>query len=354
MLEKTEIIDASSFNSELIEKYKCVSYTNDIWYEFKNHRWSILNEADTLESLKYMFKNNDPCDLDFIKKLDENMYLICFENGVYDLQTDTFRDGRPDDYISLCTNYKYLKYDKNNMIVKEVKRFLQKIQPDKMMRHYMMTLLSTCLSGFVSEENFYIFTGTGANGKSKLMELLKYTLGDLFKPINIRLLTKATPSTELADKKGVRVCMFDELTVLDDIITGFMKVLIGGDTIIARTLNKGPVCFRPQFKPFLLCNQLPNIKSDDDGTWHRIKVIPFVIKFIDPTDAAKTEKKSVHFGRTQFYADNKLSEKLPGWRQMFMGMLINYHKKYKANGLVHPKLVTDYVIEYRKKCDATK
>ena len=47
-------------------------------------------------------------DPNFLKNLDENIYLICFENGVYDLEADHFRDGCPDDYISLCTNYNYL------------------------------------------------------------------------------------------------------------------------------------------------------------------------------------------------------------------------------------------------------
>ena len=396
----------------LIEKYKfvykCASITKNHWYEFKDHKWISIDNAYTLRMLisnelifeygkqqaelfnksrqeaydknKYMheltqipklikslnnntFKNGviHECaemahDPNFIKKLDENIYLICFENGVYDLLTDTFRDGCPDDYISLCTNYKYIKYDKNNEVVQEIKSFLKKIQPDKIMRHYLMTLLSTCLSGSISEESFYVFTGSGANGKSKLMELLKYTLGDLFKPMDVRLLTEkrsssSTASPELADKKGIRVCPFDEPESSCDINTGFMKIFTGGDTISARALYNEPIYFKPQFKPVLLCNRLPNIKSDDDGTWRRLKVIPFLSKFINPIDAAKIVKKNGHLGKNQFWADNNLSEKLPEWKQIFMGMLINYYKKYKANGLVHPKVVTKETAEYRRRCD---
>ncbi|MEM3062278.1 MAG: phage/plasmid primase, P4 family, partial [Nitrososphaerota archaeon] len=294
-------------------------------------------------------------DPNFFKNLDENIYLICFEDGVYDLESETFRDGCPDDYISLCTNYKYLEYDKNDENSRNIKDFMKKIQPDKVMRRYLLTLLSTCLAGSIAEESFYVFTGSGANGKSKLMELLKYTLGDYFKPMDIRLLTEkrsssSTASPELADKKGIRACPFDEPKASDEINTGFMKIFTGGDTITARALYKEPVYFKPQFKPFLLCNHLPNIKSDDDGTWRRIKVIPFMSKFIKPSEATNKMREQ-GLGKDQFWADINLSEKLPEWKQMFMGLLIKYYKYYKKNGLVHPKLVTQYTAEYRKRCD---
>ena len=41
-----------------------------------------------------------------------------------------------------------------------------------------MRFLSSCLSGEIREEKFYFWTGYGGNGKSKLVELLDFTLGD--------------------------------------------------------------------------------------------------------------------------------------------------------------------------------
>jgi phage/plasmid-associated DNA primase len=227
------------------------------------------------------------------------------------------------------------------------------------MREYLMTLLSTCLAGSISEESFYVFTGSGANGKSKLMELMKYALGDLFKPMDILVLVgKRTSSSaatpELADKKGIRVCPFDEPKATDEINTGFMKIFTGGDVITARALFKEPIYFKPQFKPFLLCNHLPNIKSDDDGTWRRLKVIPFNSKFVKPGEATASMKKILAQNDPSqglFWADNSLSEQLPEWKQIFMSMLIKYYRKYRANGLIHPKLVTKTTREYRKKSD---
>ena len=407
-------LDAShnSIAKLLMEKYKfaykCASIKHDLWYEYKNHRWiktdcaytlrnrisdeltviysdkqaslygsskdkqgfekeQCINEATYISKVIKQLNNNTfkngvikECayisyDPNFLKNLDENIYLICFENGVYDLEADIFRDGCPDDYVSLCTNYKYHKYDENDEISKEIQDFFKKIQPDKEMREYLLTLMSTCLAGSISEENFYVFTGSGANGKSKLMELLKYTLGDLFKPMDIGVLTQKRTSSsaatpELADKKGIRACPFDEPRANDEINTGFMKIFTGGDTIMARALFCDPIYYKPQFKPFLLCNHLPNIHADDDGTWRRLKVIPFLSKFIKASDITKKQKKN-GLEKGQYWADNNLSEKLPEWKEMFIGMLVEYYRQYRKNGLIHPKLVTQETAKYRKKCD---
>ncbi len=34
-----------------------------------------------------------------------------------------------------------------------------------------------------------------------------------------------------------------------------------------------------------------------------------------------------------------------------MGMLIRYYKDYRKEGLIHPKLVTEETVAYRKRCD---
>jgi P4 family phage/plasmid primase-like protien len=297
-------------------------------------------------------------DPEFSRNLDENIDLLCFTNGVYDLKLDIFREGCPDDYITLGLDYEYIEYDKNDITSLERKDFFRKIQPNKILRHYIYTLASYVLSGAVGDESFYVLTGSGANGKSKFMELLKNTLRDLFKPMNIMVLvgkrassSSATP--ELADKKGIRLCPFDEPNATDEINCGFMKFFTGGDEIMARGLYSDPIYFKPQFKPFLLCNNLPNIRADDDGTWRRIKVIPFDSKFLNLNDSKVRKRvRQNGYGPNEFEADPTLSDKLKDWNQMFMAKLI-YHRRKVLNkkGLVHPKIVTQRTDAYRKKCD---
>ena len=51
-------------------------------------------------------------DKDFINKIDNNPYLLCFNNYVIDFKNKTHRPGQPDDYISKCTNIDYIPFDK--------------------------------------------------------------------------------------------------------------------------------------------------------------------------------------------------------------------------------------------------
>lgn len=43
--------------------------------------------------------------------MDTKTHLICFKNGVYDLNQDLFRDGEISDCITLCTRNEYLPYN---------------------------------------------------------------------------------------------------------------------------------------------------------------------------------------------------------------------------------------------------
>lgn len=46
-------------------------------------------------------------DAEFEEKRDENKNLLGFSNGVFDFKQKCFRDGQPDDYITMSTNIEY-------------------------------------------------------------------------------------------------------------------------------------------------------------------------------------------------------------------------------------------------------
>jgi P4 family phage/plasmid primase-like protien len=391
-------------------RFRCASIKTQSWYEFDNHRWIENDSGVSLRKLiiselsrdyltlakKYNKEAGDALDgesherdraydkinkinrlirelgndgyqngimrqaallmhdKDFLKNLDENIYLLGFTNGVYDFEANTFRDGCPDDYISLCTGYNYIPYDPKDENAIAIMDFFKKIQPDKEMRRYLLLLLSTTIAGSICEESMYVMTGAGSNGKSKLFELLKAALGDLFKTMDVSVLVGKRPSSssatpEIADKKGVRACTFDEPRARDEINAGFMK-LFTSDTITARGLFKDPIYFKPQFKPFLLCNRLPKIGEDDDGTWRRIKVIPFPSRFWKRSDAPKNYLRD-GYPKGHYEADLSLSDKMKEWKQMFMAILVEYYQIYKTESLRHPKIVTQTTSEYRRTCD---
>ena len=126
--------------------------------------------------------------------LDRNVYLLGFENGVYDIKNKCLRESIPEDYISMSGKYDYIneksiEYDEEKMNKLEI--FLEEIQPDKDQREYLLTYLSTCIIGINLLQHFVIFIGCGRNGKGKLTELLDMTFGEYYSSFNTKLITKS-------------------------------------------------------------------------------------------------------------------------------------------------------------------
>lgn len=394
--------------------YRCVSIKNKQWYEFQNHSWVLVEEGYTLynrisnelpgefAALNSMYYGNaatnqhvpnnnglgrdnmikkagdiqkiilnlkrgsfkervmKECahlfiDPKFESKLDANRYLVGFDNGVYNLETGSFREGSPDDYVSFTVGYDYHEFKKSDTCVKEIEDFFEKIQPKKEMREYLLTLMSSYLDGHNKHQKFIIWTGTGANGKSKTIEFFKATVGDYAGVLPSTVLTRkradagsATPA--MAGMKGKRLVPIQETEKNEVIHVGYMKELTGGDEIYARPLYKTPIKFIPQFKLLLTCNQLPEIPADDGGTWRRIRVLEFGSVFV------KVDKNGLYRGKplkaNQFAMDEELDEKIDGWKQAFMWMLLErYVKVYKKVGIIEPKEVTQFTAKYQKESD---
>lgn len=296
---------------------------------------------NVMKECRELFQDNKFCD-----KLDAKEYLIGFENGVYDLRQMEFRDGRPEDYITLSTGNSYIEYYDDDGDSDEIEDFMAKIITDDEVRLYLLTLLSSFLQGVNAEEKFRIWTGTGSNGKSKLLELFISSFGEYCIKFPITLLTgkraqsnACTP--EIVQAVGKRFGYFDEPNENERINVGLMKEYTGGDKIKARGLHKDPIEFKPQFKLVLLCNELPKVPPNDEGTWRRLEVVEFKSKFVD-------NPKEPH----EFERDNYLSEKIKRWKDVFLSWLIDkYYRIYKEKGIIVPTEILKYTMEYKKDSD---
>jgi P4 family phage/plasmid primase-like protien len=287
---------------------------------------------------------------DFIEKMDENPNLIGCNNGVYDLRRLEFRDGRPEDYITLSTK---IDYDQNytwedNKVI-EIMKFISQVLPIATVREYILKVLATTLDGSTKQEKFYIFSGCGGNGKSKLIELLDLTLGDYSKGVSVALLTKKRADSNAANPelfvtKGRRLVKFQEAEENSKINVGLMKEISGGDKITARGLFQDPIEFKPQFKPIFICNDDPELPPNDEGTWRRVRRVEFISRFVD--------KANPDIKKNEFPIDFDLSEKIKNWPEAFLWILIEYYKKYREEGgIKEPNEVLEYTNIYRRAND---
>ena len=303
---------------------------------------------------------------DIMKHLDSNPMLLGFENCVFDLERNELREGRPDDYLTMTTeinmpiHQKELplsidelnniikervgKYtineggkkewnynlwdngDKNyyNKIARDIITFFNQILPDKDLLKYCLRFVACRLCGMVMNQRFSFWTGSGGNGKSILMDLIRETFGQYCTNLPVTLLTQKrkasnAASPEKARTRGVRLCYMQEPDSNERINAGEMKELSGGDMIQCRKLYSDPFEFKPMFEIVLMCNEKPTIDDKSNGAWRRVQVYPFVSKFVDDSEQwdINTNKEN------NIYPRNKeLSNNLKEWPIIFMGMLL--------------------------------
>jgi P4 family phage/plasmid primase-like protien len=382
--------------------FVCASSRKGIWYTFKNHRWIELDDAIdikrkiSLDVINAYYKLNadlsktasemdstsyekeiilERCKLvlkvisklktnsfkksvisecselfhvpKFEEMLDVKFNIIGFENGVYDLERGEFRDGLPEDYMSFTTGIEYEEFENEDDQYIGVKTFLEQVLPKKPVREYVITLLSSFLSGKTGHEKFHIWTGCGGNGKSKLIELFRIGFGDYCCTLPINIITEKRARAEannpaLARTKGKRFACLQEPESNEQINVGLMKELTGGDTIQASAKYKDPIEFKPQFKMVLTCNELPAVNSNDRGTWRRLRLVEFISQFMEDPDPSNPY---------QFEIDEDLDDKLHEWKSAFMFILIERHKLYRNRGIREPDDVKKQTKDYQNESD---
>ena len=306
---------------------------------------------------KTMFKNNvirEACDLfyikDFMSLLDSKNHILCFSNGVIDFETKEFRQGLPEDYTSKSTNIPYVPLEKHSSeVIQEIHDFMGQLFPVEELRNYMWDHSASVLLGKNNNQTFNIYTGGGRNGKSKFVELMSKALGEYKGTIPVTLITQkrtsiGSTSSEIVQLMGTRYAVMQEPSVGDQINEGIMKEITGGDPIQGRALFKDTVTFIPQFKLVVCTNNLFDIKSNDDGTWRRIRVCDFQSVFTE--NPVKGDRIKPY----QFKVDKNIDTKFEIWKVVFMSMLVD--RAYKTGGdVVDCKMVMAKSENYRQDQD---
>uniref|UniRef100_A0A6C0L5U4 SF3 helicase domain-containing protein n=1 Tax=viral metagenome TaxID=1070528 RepID=A0A6C0L5U4_9ZZZZ len=346
----------------LLQKLEKHLYSSD----FKN---CVMKEAAELFS-----------EEDFTQRLNLNQYLVPCQNGVIDLNNEIevdgqmrrrviFRPGKPDDYMSFmvgrnqgdmgaANSIYYTNYDAADPIQIELIEFLKKIFPAEDVRNYMIRLMSSCLEGANREQCYYTFIGVGGNGKSKLVDLMRFTLGDFAGSLQATALTRKRPDSGAANPdivsiKNRRFIYLQEPDDKEPLNTSRMKQFSGEDMVEARGLFEDQQRFRITGKLFMMCNRFPPIHAMDRGTWRRIRVITFGSEFMEQSDPRLKAAAEGEKARNIFPRDKDLDRKIMRWREAWLSLLVHtYETEYMVNGLEPvPASVLDQSNKYKESFD---
>ena len=209
---------------------------------------------------------------------------------------------------------------------------------DKDLIRYIQKAVGYSLTGSTAEQCAFFLYGTGRNGKSTFIDVIRDVFGDYAANIQPEtIMVKSSQSnainSDIARLKGARLVTSVEPNEGVRLNEGLLKQLTGDDTVTARKLYSEEFEFKPEFKLWMATNHKPIIRGTDTGIWRRIHMIPFNVQI--PED--KVDKNLTH----------KLKAEMAGiFKWCIDGCLM-----WQREGLQMPAAVLKSVREYRREMD---
>jgi P4 family phage/plasmid primase-like protien len=284
--------------------------------------------ADKIRAMLELARSELPVAPD---ELDADPMVLNAKNGTIDLRTGDLREHRREDLI---TKLAPVEYDPGAEAPTWA-RTLERVLPAPEVRAFFKKLCGYAISGSVSEHVLPVLYGTGANGKSTILNALLSAVGDYGMQAAPDLLVakKGSHPTEVADLFGMRLVASIEVEDGRRLAEALVKSLTGGDKVRARRMRQDFWEFDPTHTAFLCTNHKPEIRGTDNAIWRRIRLIPFT-ETIPP---AEQDKK----------LPQKLEAELPGiLRWAVEGCL-----EWQREGLQAPEEVRKATGAYRSEMD---
>lgn len=206
---------------------------------------------------------------------DRDRWLLNVENGTVDLRTGTLRPHAPSDMI---THLAPVVFDPAATCPRWI-RTLERILPDSNTRAWVQRYAGYALTGDVGEQVLMFAYGTGANGKSVLLDVLLSLMGDygLRAAADLVVAKGETHPTELADLEGRRLVIVSEIDLGQRWAESTIKRITGDQTITARRMRQDFYTFPATHKLVIAANTKPAVRGADHAIWRRMRLVPFEV-----------------------------------------------------------------------------
>ncbi|MEM4721546.1 MAG: phage/plasmid primase, P4 family [Candidatus Methanomethylicaceae archaeon] len=268
------------------------------------------------------------------REFDRDPWLLNCENGVLDLRTGELLPHDPDRKISKICACSYDPMAK----APTWEKFISDITlGDRELMAFLQRALGYSITGDVREDKFFICWGSGANGKSTLLQTVRKILGNYAATVAPDAILKRrgdTHPTALADLHGVRFAILIETDEDQFLAEARVKALTGRDAIKARYLHKNYFEFEPQAKIWVASNHRPVVRDTSYAMWRRLDLIPFRAFF--PPEAQ----------------DKSLPENLWAEREGILAWLVQGCALWQREGLREPQAVREETEAYKSEMDS--
>jgi P4 family phage/plasmid primase-like protien len=296
-------------------------------------KWAKTSESrKNLSAMEFLSRSAKGIAVNF-SEFDRDPWLFNCDNGTLDLQSGDFQPQAQSDVI---TNISPVVYDPKATCPLWLDFLSDVMAGQQEMIGFLQRTAGYSLTGSTVEHCLFLLWGSGRNGKSTFLEVLRHIIGTYGKSASMATFLEQQYEgipNDLAALAGARFVTAVETQDSKRLDESKIKQITGGDTVTARFLHKEFFQYRPQFKIWLATNHKPVIRGTDEGIWRRIKLVPFNVYIPDG-------KK-----------DEKLTEKLISEASGILNWLLEGLVDYRRDGLQDPEEVTKATDEYRAEED---
>lgn len=338
--------------AEYLDLVKRMGKINTIKSQFqhrkKKHRDYSLSSGNSAKLTNMVLEAKVNLSRDLVQ-LDAEPLAINTESGVLrfkvicDHTTGHVRrvshQMHPHDRSDLITKIMPVDYDEK-AVCEEWDAFTCRILPDAEIRRFVQRWMGLSMTSVI-EQHLAFFYGSGANGKSVLVDTVARLMGTYAATAKIESLTgtnkrgggDATP--DLIPLMGARMVRASEPEEGERLREAEIKAMTSGEPFLVRALHSDFIEFKPLFKLTISGNHKPEIRGTDDGIWRRVMLVPFSVMI------PESERRDF-----EEYVGALLKEG-PG----ILNWLVAGLKDYLQNGLQIPAAIADATKSYREESD---
>ena len=274
----------SELGKELIKEYNIITVNNRM-YVYKDGYYQEDSRIIEQRMIQYYpnIKTQQRNEvLQYIKitthlvtdTIERNPYIINLKNTRLNIQTGEILDFTPDaiEFERIPIIYSELAYSSDID-----KLFNRVFEEDVESIHLIEEMLGYCLIKHCKYEKGFLLTGSGSNGKSTFLELVKAFLGDAnYSSLELDKVTNRFSTASLENKLAN---IGDDINskILSD--TGTLKKLFSGQSLEVERKGVDGYTLRPYAKHIYSCNEIPRAYDKTDGFYRRWIMIPFNAKF---------------------------------------------------------------------------
>lgn len=288
----------------------------------------------------------------FKDELDQTKGKIAYQNGIYDIETDTFRSGiRYEDKLTFTLQF---DYQRANPDAKErVRDILMKINSQEQWKYeYYIKMLGYALTGYTSREQvaFFCIGLTASNGKSTIFEALTKRMEGYVKKMknDAFLVDNKKRHKYFSDIETCRIIWVNEIAKGQQDID-LIKDLSDGEVFKNEVLYGTEKTVQMNAKLFFVSNGEPKFASDE-GIKRRYRYVEFKSKFFDNESDYNSSKKDpkIHYMKDPDVADFLRTDE---GMNALLEILYDGARMYLKDGLKTPKIYDELKKEAIKSND---